>query len=101
MVAGEGWRLFLGGLSLALGNPKTMLFYLALAPTLLDLSDIGIGDFAALSVILLAVYGSVLTAYVLLAGRARSLIRSARAVRRVNRATGGVMAGVAVLVVTR
>lgn len=37
-------KSFLSGLLLTLGNPKTMLFYVALVPTLIDLGAIGLDD---------------------------------------------------------
>ena len=40
-VKGEGRRLFFAGIAVGSGNPKTMLFYLALLPTLLPLQAIG------------------------------------------------------------
>ena len=98
---GEGIRLFAGGLALALGNPKTMVFYLALAPALVDLTDLGWAAFAGLQATLGVVYGLVLFGYVHLAARARRLVRDSRALRLVNRVTGGVMAGAAVVVATR
>lgn len=97
---GEGLRLFGGGLALALGNPKTMVFYIALAPALIDLTHFSSGEFALFEGTLVTIYASILSCYVLLASRARRLVRSSRTVRRVNRATGTVMAGAAVLVAT-
>jgi threonine/homoserine/homoserine lactone efflux protein len=44
---------------------------------------------------------STLALYAFAANRARSLLRSTRAMRFVNRAAGGLMAGVAVAVATR
>ena len=41
-------RLLLGGLALTLGNPKTIVFYLALLPTILDLTRITVLGFAEL-----------------------------------------------------
>ena len=38
--AGSPIRMFLAGLAVTLGNPKTMVFYLALLPNLLDLAAI-------------------------------------------------------------
>jgi threonine/homoserine/homoserine lactone efflux protein len=35
-AATGAWRTFLGGLALTLGNPKVMIFYLALLPSLVD-----------------------------------------------------------------
>ena len=34
------YRMFLAGLALTLGNPKIMVFYLALLPTIIDLAGI-------------------------------------------------------------
>jgi threonine/homoserine/homoserine lactone efflux protein len=101
IASGEGIRLFLGGLALTTGNPKTMLFYLALLPTLIDLSHVSAGGFIEIVLIVSGIYSLVLTGYVLLAARARRAFRSRRAMKIVNRLTGGVMAGAAVAVVTR
>jgi threonine/homoserine/homoserine lactone efflux protein len=98
---GEGIKLFLGGLALTMGNPKTMLFYLALLPTLVDLSHVTAGGFVEIALAVSVIYSLVLTGYVLLAARARRAFRSSRAMRIMNRVTGGVMAGAAVAVVTR
>lgn len=97
----KGIRLFAAGLALALGNPKTMVFYIALAPALFRLSDLSVIDFLLFESVLVAAYSAVLSAYVILAARARKFIRSSTAVRRVNRATGAVMAGAAGLVAIR
>ena len=101
-MAGEGARLVLTGLTMALGNPKVMLFYLALLPALIDLEAVRAIDFLVLSIITVCVVSSVLAFYVVLAHRARRLFRSPRALRAVNRVSGTVMAGCAiVMVVTR
>ena len=39
---------FLSGLFVTLGNPKTMLFYVALVPTLVDLNAVGLRDYGVL-----------------------------------------------------
>lgn len=101
-LAGERpLRLFLGGFALTLGNPKVMVFYLALLPTLVDLATIGPLAFAELVVIALAILGIVFAAYIALAARARRIFTSPRALRAVNRATGGAMAGAALMVASR
>jgi threonine/homoserine/homoserine lactone efflux protein len=97
----ERFRHFTGGLALALGNPKTMVFYIALAPALVDLTNLALVDVFLFEVILVIIYAMVLTTYVSLAARARRFIRSSNAVRYANRATGAVMVGAAVLVATR
>jgi len=100
-AGGEGIKLFLGGLALTMGNPKTMLFYLALLPTLVDLSHVTTGGFVEIVLVVSTIYSLVLTGYVLLAARARRAFRNSRAMRIVNRLTGGAMAGAAIMVVTR
>jgi threonine/homoserine/homoserine lactone efflux protein len=100
-MPGEGIRLFLGGIAVGSGNPKTMLFYLALLPTLLALETITLADWALLVTTQIVVYGGILVGYVVLAARARRAFASTRAMKLVNRVTGGIMAGAAVAVAAR
>jgi threonine/homoserine/homoserine lactone efflux protein len=95
------FRLFLAGLALTLGNPKVMVFYLALLPTILDLSRVTLWGFAELVGVTLSVLGLVFAAYALAAARARRLFTSPRALRALNRATGAAMAGAAVAIAAR
>ena len=100
LAASRGWRAFLGSLSLTLGNPKVMIFFLSIMPLVVDvrtLSPAGLAELAAVSVVVMS---ATLTAYALAINRARTLFRSTRAMRFVRRAAGGVMAGVAVAVAT-
>ena len=94
-------QLFFAGLAVTLGNPKVMVFYLALLPSLLDVARVTPLGYAELVAVTLGVLGLVFTGYVVLAARARRLFTSARAIRLVNRSTGAVMAGAAVAVATR
>lgn len=94
-------RLFLGGLAVTMGNPKVMVFYLALLPTILDLTRITMLGYAELVVTVLVVLTLVLGAYVVLAARARRLFTSARAIRTLNRTTGTIMAGAAAAIAAR
>jgi threonine/homoserine/homoserine lactone efflux protein len=95
------FRLFLAGLALTLGNPKVMVFYLALLPTILDLSRVTLWGFAELVGVTLSVLGLVFAAYALAAARARRLFTSPRALRALNRATGAAKAGAAVAIAAR
>jgi threonine/homoserine/homoserine lactone efflux protein len=94
-------KLFLGGLAVTMGNPKVMVFYLALLPTLLDLARITVLGYAELVAVTLAVLGAVFGGYILLAARARRLFTSPRAIRAINRSTGAVMAGAAAAIAAR
>jgi len=94
-------RLVLGGIALALGNPKIMLFYFSLLPTLIPLDRMTAWGFIELLTTMIASYAVVLVAYVVFAERARRLLRGPRAIRIVNRSTGVVMAGAAATVATQ
>ncbi|HBF28550.1 LysE family translocator [Rhizobium sp.] len=90
--------VFATGVALNLGNPKMPLFYVALLPNVVGAS-LSLGHVGVLSAIILAVEIVVIGGHVILASRARKLLRSPRIVRRVNRAAGGVMIGAGVAVV--
>lgn len=99
--ASRGWRAFLGALSLTLGNPKVMIFFLSIMPLLIDLkalTPVALLELAALCAVLLS---AILTAYALAADRTRSFLRSTRAMRLAHRAAGGVMVGAAAMIATR
>ncbi|MDQ1198903.1 LysE family translocator [Agrobacterium sp. SORGH_AS 787] len=89
--------IFLTGFVLNLGNPKMPLFYVALLPNIVGAS-LTVDHLAALAAIILCVEVVVIGGHVLLAVRARKLLRSERVVRRVNRVAGGVMIGSGVAV---
>jgi threonine/homoserine/homoserine lactone efflux protein len=95
------WRLFLGSLALTLGNPKVMVFFIAILPTVVDLQSLGVLGSFELAGLIIVIISSVLMGYALLATRARRFIRSPLALRRVNRASGATLAAVAVAVATR
>lgn len=97
----KGGRLFLAGLAVQLGNPKVIVFFLALLPAVLDLQALTPGGFAAVALLSAAMLSGVLAAYTLAAARARRLLTSPRAVRAVNRGGGAAMAGAAVAAASR
>lgn len=94
-------RMFAAGLTVSLGNPKIMVFYVALLPTLVDLSRVGPLAWAELALTMLVVMAAVDLSWALLAVRARRLLRSRRAVKVANRASATMMAGAAVVMATR
>ena len=94
-------RLFLVGLSLTLGNPKVIVFFMALLPSIVDLSALTLAGFAEIALLIALILSGVLGAYALAASRARRLFANARALTLLNRGTGAVMAGAAALIVTK
>ncbi|PXW17638.1 LysE family translocator [Paraburkholderia caballeronis] len=97
----SGWRMFGAGLLVTLGNPKIMVFYLALVPTVVDLSHIGVAAWAELTATMLAVLIAVDFGWAAIATRARALLKNRRAVRVANRTSAVVMAGAAAAIATR
>lgn len=100
-VDGQPLRSFAGGLLLTLGNPKTIAFYVALTPTLIDVSRIDLVSYAELAAIIAVVLVFVLGGYALAASRARKMFRSSRVMKMLNRIGGSVMAGAAAAIATR
>lgn len=92
---------FLSGLLVTLGNPKTMLFYVALVPTLVDLEAIGLRDYGLLLAATFVVLLAVLVPYMALAARARLLLGQPKSLQRLNRVAAGILAGTAAYIATR
>lgn len=97
----SGWSMFGAGMALTLGNPKIMVFYVALLPVLIDLSAVGAADWALLSVVTLAALAVVDLAWVAAAQRARTFLRTPRATRIANRVGALTLGGAAAVVATR
>jgi threonine/homoserine/homoserine lactone efflux protein len=94
-------RLFFAGIAVTLGNPKVVVFYLALLPNIIDLATVSVLGWLELSVVTLAVLAIVDGTYIALAARTRRLFTSPRAMRMVNRGSGAVMASAAVAIAAK
>jgi threonine/homoserine/homoserine lactone efflux protein len=92
---------FLSGLLVTLGNPKTMLFYVALVPTLIDINSIGLREYGILLATTFVVLLVVLVPYMMLASRARMLLKQPRALQALNRVAASILAGTAAFIATR
>jgi len=99
--AGDTLSSFLAGFMVTLGNPKVIVFYLALLPTFLDLSTVTPVDFAVLIVLTFAVLVAVMIPYIGLAGRARHMLQSPRALKVMNRIAASFLAGAAAAIAVR
>ncbi|MFT3672713.1 LysE family translocator [Aestuariivirga sp.] len=94
-------RLFLTGMALTLGNPKIMVFYLALLPSLIDLHAVTTLGLAELVFTAVLVMMTVDLAWAFAASWARGWLRSPKAVKVANRASATAMCGAAVAIATR
>lgn len=97
----HGWRAFVASFMLTLANPKAILFFVALLPTVIDLASMNVLRFLEITAAIAIVQPLVLGSYVLLAARARQLFTTPSAVRRLNRGSGLAMAGAAAVIATR
>jgi threonine/homoserine/homoserine lactone efflux protein len=99
MPAGQKpWRMFLAGMAITLGNPKIMVFYLAVVPSLLDLGHLTLAAWAELTLTMLIVLIAIDLGWALAAARARRLLKNRRAVRVANRASATLMIGAAAVI---
>jgi threonine/homoserine/homoserine lactone efflux protein len=90
--------LFLTTYSLTLGNPKPILFFVALLPSIIDLETLTLVDFITVALLIALIIAGTLTAYAVAAAKARQLFASVPARRRINRITGSILAIAAVLI---
>jgi threonine/homoserine/homoserine lactone efflux protein len=97
----SGLRLFLGALALTLGNPKTIAFFMALLPTIVDLAALTWSGFVEIGGLIVLILAGIFALYGAAAARARRLFTSPRALRLVHRVTGATVAGAAVAIATR
>lgn len=95
------WGNFVSGLVITLSNPKVILFYCGFLPTFLDLSTLTMADMVLVAAIITVVLSGVLIGYAYLASRARRVFTTKRAVKRLNRAAGGVMVAAGVAIAAR
>jgi len=95
------WRMFVAGLTVTLGNPKIMVFYLALLPTIVDVSHVGLAAWSELTTTMLLVLATTDCCWALLAMRARKLLKNRRAVKIANRTSATIMVGAAAAIAAR
>jgi len=91
----NGRKMFLAGLSVTLGNPKIMVFYVALLPTLIDLGEVSIPLWLVLAGLTTIILASIDLSYMVLAARARILLKTPRALRVTNRISALTLGGAA------
>lgn len=93
--------LFAGGLTLTLGNPKAIAFFVALLPSIIDLDRMTLAGFAEVALLIAIILPGVLMSYALFAHAARGFFRSTTAMKRLNRVSGTAIAGAAAAIAIR
>ncbi len=95
------WATLMGGYALTLGNPKTIIFYMALLPTVVDLQAIHLEQYLVLAVLTVLVLYAVCIPYIGLAARARKFLVNPRALKWLGRGAATAMASAALFVVVK
>ena len=96
---GKGfWSCFLSGYAVTMGNPKPIIFYMALLPSVIDIEAVTINDYLVLVVLVILILYAVITPYILLASKARTFLSSPVHLRILNRSAAGMMAGAAAFI---
>ena len=97
----DGIASFFAGLAITLGNPKTIVFYLAITPVVIDVQAVDAPTFIVLAAITATVLYIVLLPYLALAARARLAMKNPRALKVLNRFAALAMAATAGWIVSR
>jgi threonine/homoserine/homoserine lactone efflux protein len=100
-VSGGVSSMLVTGFLLNISNPKMPLFYLALLPGVFGVRAYTTADIATIIAIITAVEIVVVGGHVLLARKARQALSRPRPLRIINRVSGGLMVGAAVLIASR
>lgn len=82
---GSHLSMFGAGMAVTLGNPKIMVFYIALLPTFVDLSLVEPTQWAILAGVTLLTLATIDLSWAFLAHKARHLLRTPKMVRLANR----------------
>jgi threonine/homoserine/homoserine lactone efflux protein len=98
---GGFFESFLAGFTLTLGNPKTMIFYLAITPTIVDLRTVTAAEYGVLALLTIVTLLVVLVPYLALAAKARWFLKTPRALKLLNRTAATFMVGAAAAIAAR
>ena len=94
-------QLFASGLTLTLGNPKAVAFFVALLPSIINLEDMTAAGFSEVALVIVIILPAVLISNACFAHAARGFFRSPPALRALNRISGTAIAGAAIDIAAR
>lgn len=94
----SGVGMFAAGMALTLGNPKIMVFYLALLPSVIDLQHVNIGIWGILVCVTVLTLAVVDLIWVAMAHGARKFLSTPAAIRATNKVGATTLGGAAVVI---
>lgn len=89
------------GLAMTVTNPLAIAFYMALLPGVINVAGVTWSSYLILCTIIVSVMLAIVLAYGWLGELARKMFRSSRAKANLDRASGGMMVGVGIMLATR
>lgn len=95
------WSMFAAGMALTIGNPKIMVFYLALLPSLIGTQAFSLSIWLPVAATCFIVLMVVDLAWVFAANYARTFLQTPRAMKITNRISASAMGGAAIAIATR
>lgn len=90
-ASGGGWSGFMQGFLISASNPKVILFYIAFLPTFVNLSALSSADLVLVCALTALALSLGLMLIAVSAARAARVLKTPKAVRRLNRSAGGIM----------
>jgi len=100
-ASADGFKSFLTGFGITLGNPKAILFHLGFLPTFFDLQVLSIFDALAIMGIFVAVLGSAFSIYAYAASKAGVFFQDSSKMRLLNRTSGTLLIGAGAVVLAK
>lgn len=91
----DGWSSFGLALILPLGNPKAVGFYIALLPTVMDVSHLSVSTAIQFTLAIIVIWSTVLAFYTAIADRGRRYFNNSSMQKWLNRGASGAMVGAA------
>ncbi|MBY5713809.1 LysE family translocator [Rhizobium leguminosarum] len=98
---GHGKNAFISGVLVTIGNPKSILFYVSIVPTVLDLHEVTLLDGAVLVLLTALILSAAQFPFAIAGARARLSFQSPRMMRLFNRGAAIGIGGAAVSIASR
>lgn len=92
----DGIASMLAGLMLTMGNPKTIIFYLAILPAVIDLKTVNVVNYFGLVILTFVVLFIALMPYIYLASKAREIFQNTTAIKRLNQSASIIIGSAAI-----
>lgn len=100
-ATGSGRSAFLSGVLVTIGNPKSVLFYVSILPTVVDLTTLSRADMGILLTTTALIMSAAQFPFAIVGTRTRRTLQSPRSLKLLNRGAALCMGGAAATIATR